>query len=782
MRCDVLFFYNKNDCGEIDKLVQGFPKPLQVITSSYDVNEFLKKRGINSASLRDIFAEEGDNTYEIHNRSKKIQAAYRRLFQNITFLGFDIFSGIENQLLDQIILLEKIKNILENRINTIFIFENFSFSYFAILKATEDFGYDNNQSIGLLRGNTIKFMEVGENQTLFEIRNKFNHLKKIFFPSLVKRKFKIKYSFPKLPVFKLFAGLFYFSIKKNKKILPSESFLFDIITTIKKIKRKMKLVPAGIIYAKYVPSIVYSNIKYTAIRGGRFSKNVPSIVYSNIKYTAIRGGRFSKNVPSIVYSNIKYTLIKFSRKMSYICRILLGPFRIPAFLIKISILRSARIMGIETTKIIFNKINNKISSSSAGYFAKSAFFFTTNQEDLYLKSLYPILEKFRQEKVGFHVFTIDMITEQVLMKKNVSYMSLFDEVNILADMIKKSREGKKLLNDIENVAIKNDIYLLFNRQLSTYFASEICRSAAILLIIEHIISQLKLKSAIIAVDGTTYGNCVIAITNKHKIPSYFIPSTIINANPLHADWYHANKICLYGLQGLETLPSLGYNKKRLILTGNPKYDFLKSIDPIHSKQILEKNFKIDKTKKLVVIGMARWHKNDESWMSDLIHFCNKNDYEIIVKIHPMYKNMLYSESEEKIKIINKKCEGLKYLITYDAELYTLLSAADLVITDYSNVGVDAILLEKPLLTMNFVKQSLTNEQRYHEYGAAIHFEEYTKLEDTIIEILDKKMHLDKLAEGRKRIVDMYNIYNDGNSTQRIFDLLINKELPRIVVN
>jgi len=94
-----------------------------------------------------------------------------------------------------------------------------------------------------------------------------------------------------------------------------------------------------------------------------------------------------------------------------------------------------------------------------------------------------------------------------------------------------------------------------------------------------------------------------------------------------------------------------------------------------------------------------------------------------------------------------------------------------VISDYSNVGVEAILLNKPVVNVNFIKEGIGKAQNYHEYGAVLYVEEYDKLENLITGILLKNEYTEELEKGRQKIIDLYNFNNDGNATQRIFDLL-----------
>jgi len=272
-----------------------------------------------------------------------------------------------------------------------------------------------------------------------------------------------------------------------------------------------------------------------------------------------------------------------------------------------------------------------------------------------------------------------------------------------------------------------------------------------------------------------YGNSVITVSKKHNIPSLSIEPGIVNKKLEYPDLYKADKICIYGIQGFETLKSLGYDEKRIALTGNPRYDRLKNMDSNKSKEILSKTHNIDSNKKLIIIAMGRWHEGDEIWMSNLIKFCNHNNFEIVIKIHPLYKIKWQKENTNKINAISKICQDLKYLMTYDFDSSTLLSAADLVVTDYSNVGVEAILLNKLLITVNFAGENLENVQRYHDHNVSIHMDEYNKIEELIMKIFSGEQLITILQKDRDRLIPQYNFHNDGKATLRVVNLLLQRE-------
>jgi len=419
----------------------------------------------------------------------------------------------------------------------------------------------------------------------------------------------------------------------------------------------------------------------------------------------------------------------------------------------------------EAEVTILKRTDKKILDSRS---TEYAFFLSSDREDV-LKVYYLLFDKFAEKKIKVKIFTIDPITSSFLDKKGLPYTDLFEETYILANILKRTKEGNQLNEQIIQESKRNNLDLLYLEKLNSVIIEGIYRSLATNIIFEHIINQLNLKKVVI-IDTTMFGKVIASIANKFKIPTLSVVSLIVDDNAILSLSYNADKICIYGQQGYDVLIAHGFKNDRIAITGNPRYDFIKSSNQVKARKVLENSYHISSKNKLIVIAMSRWHENDENWISKFIKFCNKNDFEIVIKIHPRYKRG-FEESENKIQFIKKECQNEKFHLTYDVDLNLLLSGSDVVISDYSNVGVEAILLNKPVVNVNFIKEGIGKAQNYHEYGAVLYVEEYDKLENLITGILLKNEYIEELEKGRQKIIDLYNFNNDGNATQRIFDLL-----------
>lgn len=649
MKCELFFSYEmKENFKLIQKHISKKNKSCRIICDDMSIHKKIKDEGYNAFLWSEIVPNDGPIAERAYHDAKNLQEKYLQIFNKIKFKDIEIFKGFDYSLLMQLTILMKAKIILEEKIDTIFIFSSFFDVYFLVLDYAKKLGYQHDNMIGLLKNHEIKYLDF----------QNFKYMKQ----------YKKEFSQKRLKIFVQ-------SISSDKSFLKDFEFYFKV--------------------------------------GIRMFAHV------------IR--------------SLPYKLLKSSKKNS-IARIL-------------------------------KRIENKISFDDS---IVSAFFVTTSREDLYLKPWYPVFKKFKKENLDYVILTSDIATSIILSKEKIPFINLFDEINFLQNELSHNDIWFDIKNKILNI-IKENNDISGVKELSNYFVNQSLKTTAILMVCEYIFAKLKLKSTIALADGEMLENIAIQISKKYEIPNFSLLPVAIFPQPLLADWFHAEKIFVHGKDGIDCLTSLGYKQSKLITTGNPRYDYIKNINIKNSKLKLEKEADIESLKKLVVVAMGRYHKNDEEWMSKLIKFCNKNNLEIIIKIHPTYKRYAQKDILNLTKI-KLECQKQKFLVTYDMDITSLLSAADLVITDYSSVGLETIYLEKPLITVNFVKEDLDYVIRYHDYGASIYCEDYLELEKTIMEVFNSSIHQKPLEAGRQKFIDRFNFKNDGKASERIFKILCNQNI------
>ena len=423
---------------------------------------------------------------------------------------------------------------------------------------------------------------------------------------------------------------------------------------------------------------------------------------------------------------------------------------------------------------VLNNIRTKINKFHENNKVDVVFFLTTTRADLYLKPWYPILDKFKKSKKSFMIVTSDLTTDLILEKEGILHLNLFEEINLLQNYFRSNKNSVKFIELFNLYLLKKNSFFGTTPMLDDVLKN-MYRSMAVTTLCDSILKDQKPNSLVAMADGEMLECLAVSIGKKFNIPTFSTSPTLPNPHPLLSDWLHAEKIFIDGTKHSETLIKLGYSKERILLVGNPRYDLYNNANIQDAKNLLRKKYDIDEKKKLIVIAMSKWRKDDQRWMSDLIKFCNKKNFEIVIKVHPKFKSASNEISEKKISEIKNDCSTLKFLISYDIDLVELIPAADLIVTDHSSVGLEAVVAKKPLISINFFKEDwgvIGNDLRVDRFGASLYIEDYSTFEKRIIDILDGKKFVSELNKGQTSIVERYNYYNDGNTASRIFDILL----------
>lgn len=150
-------------------------------------------------------------------------------------------------------------------------------------------------------------------------------------------------------------------------------------------------------------------------------------------------------------------------------------------------------------------------------------------------------------------------------------------------------------------------------------------------------------------------------------------------------------------------------------------------------------------------------ENELDKLNEHLYISNKL---LLIKLHPMDILQNYSFKEEYSNILIIKQNALK------SQLYPLLGACDYLLTDYSSVWVDFDICDKPI---GFVMND---------------FEEYNNTRgftmDNVVEMLPGQImdnleilmnFIDNPSSYKRETYNKYNLYKDGNSTERLLNEL-----------
>lgn len=196
--------------------------------------------------------------------------------------------------------------------------------------------------------------------------------------------------------------------------------------------------------------------------------------------------------------------------------------------------------------------------------------------------------------------------------------------------------------------------------------------------------------------------------------------------------------------------AFNYPEDKFITCGLPRIDYLLKTKKANKEKVYKLYPKLKKKKIALYVPTFRIY--DEYKIDELIAAFKNSKYELIIKKHPRMN------VEVPKKYTYPKVSSLE-----------LLSAADIVITDYSAVSIEAAILDKPvvLYTYDYDKYNEAegiNTNLYEDLPGYV-FNDATSL----VEKIDNEKY-DK--EVLKKYKEKYVTNIDGKSTKKLVDYII----------
>ncbi|MDI9394651.1 MAG: CDP-glycerol glycerophosphotransferase family protein [Euryarchaeota archaeon] len=209
------------------------------------------------------------------------------------------------------------------------------------------------------------------------------------------------------------------------------------------------------------------------------------------------------------------------------------------------------------------------------------------------------------------------------------------------------------------------------------------------------------------------------------------------------------------------------DSKKLIITGQPRYDVLFSMNKIYNKQLFIKKYNIDPSHKLVLwTTQCHGMSIDENKRNLETVFDNcklLNNITLIIKQHPD-ENLIYT------KIIYEYINKYNINVFFpqrDFDIYELLFTCDLLITKNSTTAMEFIALGKPVIVLNLSEEPDIID--YVDEGVAVGVYDKLSFKIAVEQLLKDDTRLAKNRESYIR----NNIYKiDGKATKRVTQIIL----------
>ena len=233
------------------------------------------------------------------------------------------------------------------------------------------------------------------------------------------------------------------------------------------------------------------------------------------------------------------------------------------------------------------------------------------------------------------------------------------------------------------------------------------------------------------------------------------------------------------------------NYKNIFVTGLPVTD---SVMDCRSNLSLEQFFEFNMFNKIIIFlptfkSKALSHVkqidkdyNNIFYMDDysnenFISFLEKNNILFIMKPHPLDENLYMNCIETLPKTKNFK-------IVYDGDfkknnfdLYELLKYTDLMISDFSSITLDYLILNRPIIYLNNLTDEYSQNRgmilpdNFSIFMPGHKVRTYKDLEDKIIDSLT----IDSTRALREKTIPLIHKYCDNKASERIFEIMISED-------
>lgn len=257
------------------------------------------------------------------------------------------------------------------------------------------------------------------------------------------------------------------------------------------------------------------------------------------------------------------------------------------------------------------------------------------------------------------------------------------------------------------------------------------------------------------------------IFGKHG--QFFVTSDIFKLSMIASFLMHPNQIHITGQPKSDCI--LQKRNETIIkdFIGAEKYDKIIIYAPTYKEIKRNKRRDIDKSFNNIFYM-------DDYCEKSFLKILEKNNILLLIKPHPFEEDFYKDFVEEKFKNV----QNIK--VIYDADLkeknlyfYDFFHLVDLLISDFSSIAIDFLILNKPVLFLDTLSKEYSKnrgfvlEDNYEMLMPGPKISNFNQFNDA----LNDALTIDSWAEKRLKILPLLHKYTDGKSCERIYEIMIN---------
>ena len=253
-----------------------------------------------------------------------------------------------------------------------------------------------------------------------------------------------------------------------------------------------------------------------------------------------------------------------------------------------------------------------------------------------------------------------------------------------------------------------------------------------------------------------------------------IPFKGFAGNPLTKKYFNIYDLHPVSSQWLSDyyIEGIGVDPERVAVTGYPRIDRL--INPFYDRAKIIEELDLNPSFKTILYAPTWAHESgtkkplfpfsqDSEVIKQILSFLESNDLQMIIRLHPNYK----IEDHEISDLIETSDRITLSSVRTDWDTEKLLAITDILITDWSSIANDFIVLDKPMIFLETL-----NELFEHGYAlkpsarAGIIVDSQKGFFQALSSSLSNPAELAKL---RSRIAQKIHFKMDGQASRRVIE-------------
>jgi UDP-N-acetylglucosamine 2-epimerase len=287
-------------------------------------------------------------------------------------------------------------------------------------------------------------------------------------------------------------------------------------------------------------------------------------------------------------------------------------------------------------------------------------------------------------------------------------------------------------------------------------------------IFRSLMQQEGVDLVVVAIETFPAMKTAVAVANRLGVPSLTIQHGVVTFQQ-GLDYLGnlpvaASKIAVFGEASQAEFIRAGTPAEKVVVTGRPTLDMLYEEQEAFDPDELRRRLGLKDGQRLIVLATQDDCPEVNEPLLRSVYGATKNlpDTRLVVKVHPR-------ESPRLAERIAVELKMQEVIIIKDIDPYQLLLVCEVLITRESTIALEAMMLDKPVITINLTGKP--DLRPYAKSGAAVGVYDSKDVAIAILDVLQNSEIREKLRRKSREFVAHHAYRADGQASRRVADLI-----------